>query len=82
MDFLKQLSDNSIDIILTSPPYNFGIAYQNTNDVNVWDQYFTKLFDIFRECIRILKHSGRIIVNIQPMFSDYMPSHHIVSNFF
>lgn len=82
LDFLKQLSDNSIDIILTSPPYNFGIAYQNTNDVNVWDQYFTKLFDIFRECIRILKHSGRIIVNIQPMFSDYMPSHHIVSNFF
>ncbi|WNE41012.1 MAG: hypothetical protein mread185_000469 [Mycoplasmataceae bacterium] len=28
---------------------------------------------------RVLNHGGRLIVNIQPLFSDYVPSHHIIS---
>lgn len=82
LSFLKKLPDNSIDIIITSPPYNFGINYNNTNDVNIWQDYFNKLFAIFSECIRVLKSSGRIIINVQPMFSDYIPTHHFISNFF
>jgi DNA modification methylase len=82
LNFLKILPDNCIDLVLTSPPYNFGINYNNTNDVNIWEDYFDKLFAIFRECNRVLKDSGRFIVNIQPLFSDYIPTHHIISNFF
>nr|BAV59413.1 type II modification methylase [Candidatus Endomicrobium sp. MdDo-005] len=80
--FLRELPDNCIDMILTSPPYNFGISYNNTNDVNMWENYFNILFSIFKECIRVLKSGGRIVVNIQPMFSDYIPTHHFISNFF
>lgn len=82
LDIIKKFPDNCIDIVLTSPPYNFGINYENTNDVNIWEDYFNKLFNIFRECARVLKDSGRIIINIQPMFSDYIPTHHLISNFF
>ncbi|MDR0485922.1 MAG: site-specific DNA-methyltransferase [Elusimicrobiota bacterium] len=82
LDFLKTLPNNCIDLVLTSPPYNFGIAYNNTNDVNIWEDYFERLFAVFKECIRVLKDSGRFILNIQPLFSDYIPTHHIVSNFF
>ncbi len=82
LEYLKTLPNNCIDLIITSPPYNFGINYHNSGDINVWDVYFNKLFAVFSECIRILKDGGRIIINIQPMFSDYIPSHHIVSNFF
>lgn len=82
LDIIKKFPDNCIDIVLTSPPYNFGINYENTNDVNIWEYYFNKLFNIFRECIRVLKDSGRIIINVQPMFSDYIPTHHLISNFF
>ena len=42
----------------------------------------SQLFDVFDECIRVLKFGGRIVVNVQPLFSDYIPSHHIISNFF
>jgi len=45
-----------------------------------WEEYFKKLSDIWIECYRILKPGGRIIVNIQPLFSDYIPTHHIISN--
>ncbi|OQX97029.1 MAG: hypothetical protein B6I24_10140 [Bacteroidetes bacterium 4572_128] len=62
---LKKLPDNCIDLIFTSPPYNFE-----------------KLFEVFDESIRVLKYGGRIIINIQPLFSDYIPSHHIISNYF
>ncbi len=81
-NFLKKLPNNCIDIILTSPPYNFGINYATENDSNLWKTYFDKLFNIFRECIRVLKHTGRIIINVQPLYSDYIPTHHIISNFF
>ncbi len=82
LELIKKFPDNCIDIVLTSPPYNFGINYENTNDVNIWEDYFNKLFNIFKECVRVLKDSGRIIINVQPMFSDYIPTHHLISNFF
>lgn len=82
LDIIKKFPDNCIDIVLTSPPYNFGINYENTNDVNIWEDYFNKLFNIFGECARVLKDRGRIIINVQPMFSDYIPTHHLISNFF
>jgi DNA modification methylase len=81
-EVLKQLPDNCIDLIFTSPPYNFGLDYSNSKDGINWKSYFDKLFRIFDECIRVLKYGGRIIVNIQPLFSDYIPTHHIISNFF
>lgn len=82
LEELKKLPDNCIDIIFTSPPYNFGIDYQENQDDHQWQDYFSKLFEIFKECIRVLKYGGRFIINIQPLFSDYIPSHHMISNFF
>ncbi|HLD26479.1 MAG TPA: site-specific DNA-methyltransferase [Patescibacteria group bacterium] len=79
---LKQFPDNSVDLIFTSPPYNFGLDYENHTDGTDWNDYFDKLFSVFRESIRVLKYGGRIIVNVQPLFSDYIPIHHIISNFF
>lgn len=81
-EILKKLPDNSIDLIFTSPPYNFGLDYENHKDGVNWNEYFDKLFRIFKECIRVLKYGGRIVVNVQPLFSDYIPVHHIISNFF
>ena len=79
---LKQLPDNCIDLIFTSPPYNFGLNYEDTEDAFPWDSYFKMLFGIFDECVRILKYGGRIIVNVQPLYSDYIPTHHFISQYF
>jgi DNA modification methylase len=82
LNALSQFPDNCVDLIFTSPPYNFGISYNNTDDVNTWQNYFDILFGIFGECVRVLKSGGRMVVNIQPLYSDYVPSHHLISNFF
>jgi DNA modification methylase len=81
-EVLKKLPDNCVDLIFTSPPYNFGLEYENHKDGINWNEYFDKLFGVFKECIRVLKYGGRIVVNVQPLFSDYIPIHHIISNFF
>lgn len=82
LEYLKKLPDNCIDIIFTSPPYNFGLEYDTHNDTAGWNAYYDMLFSIFRECIRVLKYGGRFVVNIQPLYSDYIPAHHIISSFF
>ena len=78
---LSQLPDNCIDLIFTSPPYNFGLNYEENEDDQHWEKYFAMLFAIFDECIRVLKYGGRFIINVQPLFSDYIPTHHIISNY-
>lgn len=84
LEHLKTLPDNCIDLIFTSPPYNFGLEYEDDqdDDAKKWEHYFSTLFAIFDECIRVLKYSGRIVVNVQPLFSDYIPTHHVISNYF
>lgn len=76
---LANLPDNCIDLIFTSPPYNFGLGYDAQEDSDQWQNYFDKLFAILDECVRVLKHGGRLAINIQPLYSDYIPSHHIIS---
>ncbi len=80
-EILRTIPSNSIDIVLTSPPYNFGLDYDtnSTADAQHWDTYFSKLNSIWAECMRVLKPGGRMIVNVQPLFSDYIPTHHIIS---
>ncbi|MCR3922258.1 MAG: site-specific DNA-methyltransferase [Firmicutes bacterium] len=82
VELLQSLPDNCVDLIFTSPPYNFGLDYQEQDDDHYWQDYFDQLFAIFDQCIRVLKFGGRIIVNVQPLFSDYIPTHHMISNYF
>jgi len=51
LEVMKTIPDKSIDLVLTDPPY--GIKYQN------WDGF---IIDISKECNRILKDNGSIIM--------------------
>ena len=76
---LKTIEDNSVDIVLTSPPYNFDIEYDTHNDNDDAHNYIDTLVSIFDECSRTLKDGGRLIVNIQPNYKDYFPTHHYLT---
>jgi DNA modification methylase len=82
LSVLKNVPDNSVDLTFTSPPYNFGMGYDTHDDKTDWPKYFDMLWAIFDECIRVTKHGGRVIVNTQPLFSEYIPSHHMISKGF
>ncbi len=81
LEVLRKLPDNCIDVMMTSPPYNFGLEYENGKDDERWDEYFARIFAILNETKRVLKHGGRMIINVQPLFSDYIPTHHVISRY-
>ena len=60
---MKQLEENSIDLIVTSPPYNVGIDYDSWDDNMPWDKYLEWCEQWLTECFRVLKPDGRICVN-------------------
>lgn len=76
---LKEIESGSVDIVLTSPPYNFDMQYDQHNDNGDLQKYIDTLVEIFDECIRTLKDGGRMIINIQPNYKDYFPSHHYIT---
>ena len=80
-EILVGVPSESIDLVITSPPYNFGHAYAQDphDDTHEWNEYFATLHRVWTECERVLKPGGRIAVNVQPLFSDYVPTHHIIS---
>ena len=61
---LKQLEENSVDLCVTSPPYNVGIEYESWDDNLPMDEYLQFARAWLTEVYRVLKPDGRIAVNI------------------
>lgn len=77
---LRLVPDNSVDIIVTSPPYNINKEYDNYIDNISVDKYIEKLCQVWRECFRVLKSDGRIAVVIQPSYGKFIPTHHLITS--
>lgn len=60
----KEIKENSVDLIITSPPYNCGINYDIYDDNKNWKDYLLFSKEWLLECKRVLKKDGRICVNI------------------
>ena len=58
IEILKTIKDNSIDIIITSPPYNIGIKYNQYKDTLKREEYLTWLNNVFKEIKRVLQYNG------------------------
>ena len=60
---LSKIPENSIDLIITSPPYNIGMKYDVYIDKIPWDQYYIWCEEWLYECLRVLKPDGRMALN-------------------
>ena len=64
LEGMKELDDKSIDLVVTSPPYNLDIQYSKYKDKKPRDQYLSWLSDVFLECKRILMDDGHLFINM------------------
>lgn len=60
LDFLDGMPDNSIDLVMTSPPYNCGKQYGNGGDAMAPLRYFGWMCEIIAEIERVVKPGGVI----------------------
>jgi site-specific DNA-methyltransferase (adenine-specific) len=61
---MQEIPDNTIDLVVTSPPYNVGIPYDSWMDKMPIEEYFAFMEKVLTEVYRILKPDGRIAINI------------------
>ena len=75
LDVMNAIKPNSIDFILTSPPYNVGKPYANHHDLMSYEDYLDFLNGTWQAARSILKTGGRIAINIPSIThgGDYQP---------
>lgn len=70
LELLQQLPSNSIDCIYTDPVYNTGRNFHDYNDkfesVDAYQDFMDKRI---KECHRVLKPTGTIIIHVEPRVS-------------
>jgi len=69
---LKTIPDESIDLVITSPPYfqqrdygNIGIGNEDTVE-----EYIENLILIFKECVRVTKNTGSVVFNVGDKYKN------------
>lgn len=67
LDVMKQIDTDSIDLIVTSPPYYLNKEYEKTIS---YEDYMSMMEDVFIETNRVLKGGGYAVFN----FGDYFNS--------
>ena len=89
---MTELPDNSVQLVVTSPPY-FNIkdysldGYQKDKrsekirgqigDIADYKKYVNEMLQVWKECERVLKSNGKLVVNtpLMPMFKKVLDTH-------
>ena len=61
---IKTQPDNSVDLVITSPPYSDIVNYGKNVSTKKPDDYVDWFLPLFKEIYRVLKPSGSFILNI------------------
>ncbi|MFX0098480.1 MAG: DNA-methyltransferase [Candidatus Hodarchaeota archaeon] len=72
---LKQMNDESVDLIITSPPYNINLKSRNDYTENYFDNlpevnYRVQLHSLVQELHRVIKPRGSIWINMKSRWMD------------
>jgi len=68
LEGMKQLDDNSVDLIVTSPPYEdiSGAGYNGSKKDILFFKLYSEFVDkLFNEYYRVLKNTGQIFFNVK-----------------
>jgi site-specific DNA-methyltransferase (adenine-specific) len=61
---MGKLPESSIDLVVTSPPYNVGIDYDTHDDEQSMEEYWEWTEQWLTQAYRVLKDDGRVAINI------------------
>lgn len=70
LEVFKQLPAGSVDVIVTSPPYNMGIRYNTYDDTLTPDEYLSWTSAWIAAAARVLSPEGSLFLNVGTRPSD------------
>lgn len=59
---MRKIEESSIDLVLTDPPYNVDLNYNQYDDKMEEEKYWNWMEKVFHEAERIIKDSGAIAI--------------------
>lgn len=65
---MGEVKSDSIDLVITSPPYNLETHYGDNQDRMPLNEYLELQNDVILECQRVLKPEGKMIVEVLIVF--------------
>lgn len=76
IDEMSKIPAGSIELAITSPPYNVGAGYSDYSDDREYQDYRKWLTGVWIELKRVLVPGGRFALNIAPTsIANYRPVH-------
>ncbi|MFH1050127.1 MAG: site-specific DNA-methyltransferase [bacterium] len=72
LEVLRELPDNSIDMVYGDPDYNVGINYSGNNYTKKWNEYIDWYIRLTKECMRVLKPTGNLFMMNYPKQNAYL----------
>ena len=78
LEGMRELPDESVDIVVTSPPYNLGIAYSKYKDDTAREEYLNWSHLWASEIQRVLKPNGSFFLNVGAAPANPMLPHELV----
>jgi site-specific DNA-methyltransferase (adenine-specific) len=75
---MQALPDASVDIVVTSPPYNLGIKYAKYDDNRIRSEYLAWCREWASEVKRVLVDKGSFFLNLGASPSDPLLPHELV----
>ncbi|MCD4830763.1 MAG: site-specific DNA-methyltransferase [Anaerohalosphaeraceae bacterium] len=72
LNVLKQLPDESLDMVYGDPDYNVGINYAGKNYTTKWDEYINGYIELAKESMRVLKPTGNLFMINYPKQNAYL----------
>jgi len=75
----KHVADASVDLVVTSPPYNLGVKYSSYSDKLSKDEYLKWTESWAREVRRCLKPDGSLFLNIAGSLKEPLIPHQVIT---
>ncbi|MBU4512075.1 site-specific DNA-methyltransferase [Patescibacteria group bacterium] len=69
---LKDLPDNSIDMVFGDPDYNVGIKYGSNNYTRDFGDYINWYIELTKESMRVLKNDGNLFMMNYPQQNAHL----------
>ena len=81
MHVLKDLPDNSVDMIFGDPDYNVGIRYGENNYTKKFEDYINWYIELTKESMRVLKNDGNLFMMNYPQQNAHLRVKYLDSYF-
>ena len=71
-DLMRQLPDQSVDMVFSDPDYNVGVRYNGKSYTRSFEEYVEWYIELARASLRVLKDDGNMFFINYPKQNAYL----------